>query len=493
MSPRREPTPFWKVLAFWAPRRFVTPTGIDVDAFVADINSKVRQRGFVMWDRQLLTTPLGSDEPIDVIFEPESLDSPLDTPDRVAWNHEQRIYFGLDDPYQMADEGDGFTWSHIMTRIVEPYIGPDELIAGVLHGETDGRYFYCPCHSATVVYTTRRRLVCMSCGATHLVFREPLTAPQRTLLSGDEWRDYFDDDGGRRHEEVDLPIVDVRAVETAATIWSTSQWDDASHEFIFFARSSPEEIAEAIRGTEMDPSIFEEAGWQRVDTAPPPALQIMESSIDLDLAENAAHAFREGVAAFVVAYVHAHQLVTAVPQIFRAIELVLKTRLAMIDPHGLDDQPNNPTVLKRLQAGGVAVAADEVETITRLRRLRNDLQHGEATFNHRAGLALCRSGVIWIDRFADEELGLWAGDVVEGADWLAMLEIDEVAARARRIVDQRVAAYRADAEASVTTCPRCDRETMVRPHSSTGASCAYCGHVPVERDDDLDFGAGGSL
>lgn len=492
MTSGREPTPFWKVLAFWAPRRFVSAERVDVEIFVADINRKVRERGFVMWDRQVLTTPLDDAERVEVIFEPESLDSPQETPARIEWREEQRAYFGLDDPYQMSDEPDSFTWSHIMTRVVEPYLGPNELIAGVLHGETDGRYFYCPCHSATVVYTTRRRLVCMSCGATHLVLREPLSVPQGTLLSENEWREYFDDNGSRRHEEVDLAIVDFCAVETAETIWSTNQWEEAAHEFVFFARSSPEEIAEAIRGTEADPSILMEAGFQPEAMAPPPALQIMEASVDLDLAGNAEHAFREGVAAFVGAYVHPHRLVTAVPQLFRAIELLLKARLRMIDPHGLDDHPNNPTVLERLQTGGIPLAADEIETIGRLRRLRNDLQHGEAVFNQRAGLALCRRAVIWIDRFADEELGVWTGDVIAGADWLALLEIDDVAARGRRIVDQRVEPYRGDAEASVTTCPRCERETMVRPHPRTGASCAYCGHVPVARDDEAELGEGGT-
>src|SRR4051794_27966688 len=104
MTRPREPTPFSKVLAFWAPRRFVTTAGMDVDGFVADINAKVRERGFVMWDRQVLTTPLDGDERIDVIFESESLDSPLSAPDRASWDEEQSCYFGVDRPYQMADE-----------------------------------------------------------------------------------------------------------------------------------------------------------------------------------------------------------------------------------------------------------------------------------------------------------------------------------------------------------------------------------------------------
>jgi hypothetical protein len=67
---------------------------------------------------------------------------------------------------------------------------------------------------------------------------------------------------------------------------------------------------------------------------------------------------------------------------------------------------------------------------------------------------------------------------------VALLEIDEVAERARRIVDERMASVRDDPEATIEECPRCHRETMVRPHPSTGAVCAYCGHVPVVRDDE---------
>lgn len=478
---RTGPPRFSQLVGFWIPRRFVARPGIDVDAFLTDINDKIERRGFVLYDGQILTRPLDPVEPIDPIFESESLDPNYEIPERREWGPAQRAYFGLDSPYQMADEAaETFTWSHIMTRVVEPYLAPGELITGLLHGEEDNSHFTCPCHYATVVYTTRHRLVCMSCGATHVVLREPLALTTQQFLTDEEWVEFFDDKGSRHHEEVDLATVDFRAIENAETIWTTNQWDEAAHEFVFFVRSSPE----AIRGTEAAPSIVLEAGWTRVEQPPPPALQLTRDSIDVSLGRNAEHAFADGVSAFLAAYIRPERLVSAVPQLFRAIELLLKARLEMIDAHALDGQPNNRAVLGRLRAGGVILSSDEIDTIARLRRLRNDLQHGTATFNHRAGLALCRRAVVFTDRFVDEELGMWTAEAIEGSDWQALLDIPEIAARTERIVDQGLTPYRTDPDASITTCPRCQHETMLRPHPATGASCAFCGHVPVVRDDD---------
>jgi ribosomal protein S27E len=461
----------------------VTAAGIDVPAFVADINDKITARGFVLLDRQVLVTPIDNVEDRDVIFEPESLDEPLELPFRREWDSDQRAYFGLNDPYKMAEENDTFTWSHVTTSVVEPYLRSDELITGLLHGGQDRRYFWCPCHYATVVYTSRHRFVCMSCGATHLVLREPLPIRVARLLTAEEWLEYFDDDGSRRFEEIDFPTIDFRDVENAATIWTTSQWDEAVSEFVFFSRSSPEEIAEGIRGTEADSSILLEAGWTPEVLSPPPAFQLMNGSIDLDLAGNAEHAFREGAAAFIAAYARPDQLVTAVPHLFRSIELLLKARLELLGTSALDDEPNNPTVLDRLRSRGVQIDPDEINTITRLRRLRNDLQHGTARFNHRTGLSICRGAVAFVDRFVEDELGFWIGDAVGGSTWQALLNIPEIAVRAERIVDRRLDPYRADAEASIGPCPRCWHQTLLRPHPATGAACVLCGHVPIFRDD----------
>jgi DNA-directed RNA polymerase subunit RPC12/RpoP len=159
---------------------------------------------------------------------------------------------------------------------------------------------------------------------------------------------------------------------------------------------------------------------------------------------------------------------------------MLKARLQVIDPHALDDQPNNPAVLDRLRVGGVALSAAEVDNVTQLRRLRNCLQPGTAHFNHRFGLGLCRQAVAFVDRFADDELGIWTGDGAIPADqWRQLLSIDSLAARALRIATERVAPAHSDQAATVTRCPECSTETMIRPRPNAGAVCVYFGHVPT--------------
>lgn len=182
-----------------------------------------------------------------------------------------------------------------MAYVVESFLGPEELIVGLIHGTADRCAFTCECHEAAVVYTTRSRLVCMSCGYTHLVLQEPLHVAPRAQLSAEDWAELFDHDGNRRHEEVDLAIVDFRSVEHAASIWQTDRWEHAARDFMFFARTPPDELAAAIRGTELDPSVLAEAGFAPVATPPPPAVQLDEGSIDVDLIINAGHATASGV------------------------------------------------------------------------------------------------------------------------------------------------------------------------------------------------------
>jgi hypothetical protein len=190
----RPPTRFGRNVTFWAPPHFVNATGIDVHGFVAELDATIRTRGMVMYDRQIVAASLAEAEWIESIFEPESPEDSFDVPPRLEWGEAQRRYFGLEAPYQMADEPGGFTWSHLVIGLPEPYLQGEELIAGVIHGVEDRRNFECGCHSATVVYTTRRRLLCMSCGATHLVLTAPLDIGPTRLLTADEWVALRDED-----------------------------------------------------------------------------------------------------------------------------------------------------------------------------------------------------------------------------------------------------------------------------------------------------------
>lgn len=479
----RPSTRFTRSLAFWAPRRFVSESGIDVDGFLADLEDKIRSRGMVTFDRQIVTTFLDGAEVIESIFEPSEPDLPFPAPERCEWGDIQRNYFQLHHPYQMAEEAGDFTYSHLIVTVAEPFLSPGELISGLVHGVTDRRYYECTCHEAAVVYTTRRRLVCMSCGFTHVVLSEPLSMQSRQLLTSDEWVAYFDPEGGQRDQEVDLAIVDFCEVENASFIWQTDRWDEASHELIFFARSSEKEIWEAIRGTEMDPTIFMEAGWTPEVSAPPPAFHISNSSIDVDSLQIAAFAFREGVNDFLSAYVHPRRLLSAVPELFRSVELVLKVRLGQLDAGAVKDRPNSQRILSRLQERGVMVMPGAVATIASLRRMRNDLQHNSATFNNRRAIRVCREAIVFLDRFTHMELGLWIGDAIAGGDWQQLLKIPEIAATAENVVNDRMESFRRSSDAEITTCPQCSHDTMVRPHPTTGAACRFCGHIPIHPMD----------
>ena len=115
----RPPTRFGRTLAFWAPPRFVSSSGIDVDGFVAELDVTIRTRGMVLYDRQIVTTSLAKAAWIESIFEPDSPQDSFEVPPRAEWSEAQQRYFGLDHPLQMADERDGFTWSHLVIGLPE--------------------------------------------------------------------------------------------------------------------------------------------------------------------------------------------------------------------------------------------------------------------------------------------------------------------------------------------------------------------------------------
>jgi hypothetical protein len=281
---------FTKVVGFWAPRRWLTAETMDVDGLVAEIEETVRTRGLVAYDGQVITS-LRRVGPWEACFEQVSIDTPLDIPEQRHWGPEQRAFFGVEQPYQMADDEGPFTYSSITTGIADPYLIPGELIAGAVHGSRERCFFTCPCHYAHVVYTTRHRLVCMSCGATHLVLRKPVLITFQQTIAAEEWDELFGAEGSRRHEPLDLAIVDVQDIESAAPfVWSTNQWDEALYDYVLHARATPEEFDKAIRGTEADASILLEAGWHPVPEPPAPAFQIMDGSVDVGMMDSAGHA-----------------------------------------------------------------------------------------------------------------------------------------------------------------------------------------------------------
>lgn len=468
-----------KLVTFLAPRRWLTRATMNVEGMVAEIEETVSTRGLITHDGQVLNS-LRRVGPWEACFEGMSIDSPLEDVVQRNWGVQQQTFFGLKQPFQMADDPDWFTSSSLSVRIADPYLSPEELIVGVIHGSREQHFFTCPCHYAQVVYTTRHRLVCMSCGATHVVLRKPVLTRFRNALVPEEWDELFGEGGGRNHEPLDLAIVDVQDVERAAPyVWATSQWEEALGDYILVARPTPEQAEQAIRGYGCDASVLLEAGWQPVREPAPPAFQMMDGTVELDMMESAGRALAAGAAAYLAAYVHPEKLIDAVKDLFHAVELLLKVRLEASDPLGLSDQPNNPTVLTRLAAVGVLVSGDEANTVLELRQLRNALQHNTARFNQRAILALSRRTLIFLDRFCLDEINAWIGDVIAPDDWHRLLALEELHAHAVGVADFRLADRRADADANITVCPRCGEKAMFRPHPNAGASCLVCGNIPA--------------
>lgn len=466
-----------KLVGFWAPCRFVDSTGVDVAGLVADVNEKIRSRGFVLQTGQVLTLPI--DDSPNVDFSPPGKRHNDDVVVQRPWGVAQRSHFGLDNPYQMADEGEPFTWSYIWTENCEPYLAPDELIIGVLHGVREECYFYCFCHRAEVVYTTRNRLICMGCGNLHAVFARPLELEPSVRLTGGEWFDVFDSDGCRRDEEISLSLIDVCDVERAAMIWVTMEWQQSMREYTLYARSTPEECERAVRGTERDPMLLSEAGFMPLRQARPPAFEVQDASLDIDLVKGAEVALHSGVSCFIASTVEPNMLVLAIPHLDRAIELLLKARLELADPQQSSKRLNTRRARKRLNEIGVEFSPVDAQTITDLRLCANNLKHHTAQFNNRAGLNLCKQAVVFIDRFVSDELGLWVGDAVAVDEWQQLLEIPQLAQTAGRVVEARLDNYRRDPEAQISMCSECGREALLRKHADTGSMCLYCRQMPV--------------
>jgi hypothetical protein len=76
-------------------------------------------------------------------------------------------------------------------------------------------------------------------------------------------------------------------------------------------------------------------------------------------------------------------------------------------------------------------------------------------------------------------LQIWIGDAIPAQDRHKLLRIKELAATANDVVSARIAEAASDDNSHIAQCVRCGKEAMLRPHPKSGASCLYCGYVPV--------------
>jgi hypothetical protein len=107
--------------------------------------------------------------------------------------------------------------------------------------------------------------------------------------------------------------------------------------------------------------------------------------------------------------------------LFHALELMLKVRLQQEMGQAFVTRLNNLAVMRMLSAAGVKFTADDLDTIAKLRRLRNRLQHDGARYGYREVRKLLAKVFMFMDAFFQQEFGGWIGEIAEQPGWDALL------------------------------------------------------------------------
>jgi hypothetical protein len=450
---------------------------IAIDDAVSHLNQLVRLRqGVILADGQILTTNVLRPDVLDYGIEPIEAGFSQEFQNR-EWTILQQMFFQISNPYQLSEEEGQYGYGWILLDSGLEFLNASERILALLHGEHDNRPFYCTCHSAQVTYTNEGRLVCMSCGILHCVLRDKLQRHFKHSLSMHEWFDYFGFDGGRKEEAVNLDIVDFIDIEHVEKIWATDQYEQSASEFVFFTRSSPQELEEYFKAYP-SPEVFIEAGWTLVHQPPEPPYQLAGFTYKVDKLTNVISSLNEAVPAYDKARTQLSFLKAAILQLFHAIELILKLRLEELDSSALLQNPNNPTVIDLLREQGVVISDDELTTISELRKLRNAFQHAEPSYNYRATLLLLKQGLVFVDRFSIDELNVWIAEHVSEHVWQLLLLIPSIRSRGNEITSEIIEQIKLVNSYQIATCPRCETQALVsRPNE--GSLCINCRHRPT--------------
>ena len=464
-------------------RRELVEAGAPLETIVEDINAKVRTSGgIILADGQFLRTPVSPDWTASTHFD-EWTSCSIEHIDW-NWGEAQRAYFGalwaLDRPFQYAEDSAQYGQFGISVYDPTPYLVHDETILAQVDTIDEPHGVDCPCHHGQVVYTSKRRLLCMGCGQLYCILAEPIGIDFGEGITSDRWDAAFDDHGELIDDELVVPFLDYRAVERADHIWSTDVWEEVSVVIDLYASKDAAEIARYERSFPKAEDLIA-AGFEQMPTPPTVAHQLANDGVNIDLHKNSGAALKHGALAFALSRTDPDTLREAVLSAFQAIELVLKMRLADTDPSIV--KANNPTVIKRLLEAGVVISAEEQVMIEELRTARNKLQHHGTVLGYRSTRSLLRSAFTFLDRFAIDELDYWISHVCDKEGWAALLELPPVQKNADRLAHRIVARARSHQTVAVATCDACSRDTVIMFNDVVG-HCMYCRWEPPRPQDD---------
>lgn len=457
---------------------------IQIEEAVNSINRRISERGaIVLPDGQILKIAFKMSDVLDYGINLIDIDTVFEVKPK-DWGAKQQEYFQIEYPYQLSEENGKFSIGWILIDSNEMYLDEEERILALLHGEKDGRPFYCTCHSAQVVYTSRRRFVCMMCGMLHCVLEDDLGYDFENTLTAEEWFEYFSDDGTKYETEIDLEVIDFQDIEHLPKIWMTSQYEEAADELIFFTRSSKELLDEYYR-TSLNAEVLIETGWSLMPQPPDPVFQFARFRYDVDKITNAMSSLETGILAYDKSRTELSQIKLATLLVFHSIELLLKTRLEQADPSTLSENLNNPTTIKLLKKQGILISIEERKAIDALRKLRNSFQHDDVSYNYRFTLSLLHEAMVFIDRFASEELGIWVGEEISEQAWQILLKFEPIRINAEKIAGEIIKRATNKSDYKIMFCPRCKRETLVSLFNR-GSLCIFCRHRPTLEELNFD-------
>lgn len=464
-------------------RRELADAGTPLELILDDINTRIRSRGgIILADRQILCCSVDEGWCVHTFFN-EEMTAPFEHPKR-EWGDAQRGYFtelwGLRDPYQYAEEPVPYGRYCFGTFLPRPFLNSTERVLAVIEARRDDMNYYCQCHSGAVVYTTSHRLICMDCGKLHCVLAAPLQYAFGTGFTEEHWCKLFDESGVLVDANAHIPTVEYQDVYAAEKIWETDIWENISSHIEFISRGDPDEIAHWASG-EASIEVLVEAGFTQAQSPPPLlAAQLSRDLFGVDLAENAARSFNAAAEAYGQSRTDGDALREGVLNLFHALELMLKVRLQQQPGQVLATRLNSRAVLRALMEAGVNFTADELDTIAKLRRLRNKLQHDGARYGYREARDLLAKTFMFMDAFIQKEFGGWIGEIAEQPGWDALLTIPVIRQNAEEEVAKQVR-QALEAQCSVETCPDCKRQHVVREGHRAGF-CLYCRRVPVRHD-----------
>jgi hypothetical protein len=461
-------------------RRDLADARVPLKAVLEDVNLRIRSRGgIILADRQILRMPIGEEWGVHTFFDEETT-TPFEHM-KQEWGDAQRRYFtelwGLSDPYQYAEEPGPYDRYCFGAYLPRPFLSDTERALAVIEAKRDDMLYYCQCHSGAVVYTTARRVICMDCGKLHCVLAAPLQSAFGAGFTEQHWRRLFDEHGVLLDNDAHIPTIEYQDIYAAEKVWETDVWENMSSYIEFLSRGDPEKVAE-WRAGEVSIEDFMEAGWTQAKSPPPllPA-QLSADLFGVDITENAVRSFNAAAEAYGESHTDGDALRLGVLHLFHALELILKVRLEQLSGKGDTTHLNNTAVLSALKTMGVAFAADDLDAIANLRRLRNKLQHGGARYGYREVRVLLARTFTFIDAFFKNEFGEWIGEIAEQPGWTALLTIGPIKRNAESEVARRIRLLASHAQCTIEGCPHCKQECVVREGNQAGF-CLYCRRVP---------------